>query len=533
MLVDARIPFSGEMKEVKILDAKPVSSVTALGNCLSLGMLAAPFAATKTQLRPSLVSGVLQTPTMKPAYLRPSTLVDGTFCDPMNNGIKKVLNTTVPLDLDMLEIVQDDVFHQHIAYSLEARRVLSFEEAVGGVEDAKYLTPLNRTSSPGYPYTLDNTGPGKRAWFGYTDVVYSGEVRKDVEDLLVRCRNNQRGDVVWQATLKDERRPIEKVEQGKTRVFAAGPMHYTIAVRQYFLKFVEHLMENRIFNEIGVGTNVYSIDWHHTGVALCKYGNKVIAGDFSNFDGSLLQGFLWAICDLINKWYDDGPENAQIRCVLFEEICNARVLVNGELIQWDHFQPSGNPLTVIVNSLFNQMVMRYAYLLCKKSVGKPIVCDFTHEVSMQTYGDDNVLNISDNVVDWYNQLTITDALATIGLTYTDEGKTGQLVPFRTLDEVAYLKRTFVMNEHGYYTAPLDQGVCAEMVNWIRGTSGAGKEETFNNAEASIREFYFHGKERFNEVRNQIGEALRGAEVEGRLPTFGELRSFYNSEYFNE
>jgi hypothetical protein len=448
----------------------------------------------------------------------------------MENGMRKVLNTTTPVDLEILEIVADDVASCHAAHESTDRSILSFEEAVQGVENSKYLTPLNRTSSPGFPYTLENRGAGKRSWFGYDDYTMSQEVRDDVEELLEMARNNIRGNVVWQATLKDERRDIAKVEQGKTRMFAAGPMNFTIPVRMYFLRFVEHLMNNKIFNEVGVGTNVYTVDWHYTGVQLTKYGPHVIAGDFSNFDGSLLQSFLWKICDMINQWYNDGPENAQIRSVLFEDICNARVQVDGELIQWDHSQPSGNPLTVIVNSIFNQMVMRYAYLLCKRDAGLPIMCDFTSQVSLQTYGDDNVLNISDHVIDWYNQISITDALSTIGLTYTDEGKTGKLVASRTLKDIAYLKRTFIQDRNGFYQPALDLSVCKEMTNWIRGTKGNGKVETFDNVEAAVRELYFHGKEIFDENRNLLVPALRLKGIMSRIPTFAELKSFYESSY---
>lgn len=531
MYVDGRVPFSGQMRNIEIQDAKPVKSYTALGNCVSLGMLPMPFAATKTQLRPSLISGTLQTPVTKPAHLRPTQLPNGTFCNPMQNGMKKVLNTTVPVDLELLEIVSDDVFSCHAAHESTDRSILSFEDAITGVENSQYLTPLNRTSSAGYPFCLEKGTCGKRTWLGYGEYVMDEEVRKDVEDLKEMCLQNRRGDVAWMAVLKDERRDIHKVDEGKTRLFAAGPMHYTILVRQYFLRFVDHLMTNKISNEIGVGTNVHSIDWHRTGVQLTKYGKHVIAGDFSNFDGSLLQPFLWEICDMINQWYDDGPDNARIRNVLFEDICCARVLVDGELINWDHSQPSGNPLTVIVNSIFNQMVMRYAYLLCKRNEGLPITCDFTDRVSMQTYGDDNVLNISELVIGWYNQLTITDALSTIGLTYTDEGKTGILVPSRNLSDIAYLKRTFVVDRNGFFQPPLDITVCKEMTNWIRGMKGTGKAETLENVEASIRELYYHGKEVFDQNRLALQAALRLEGIKCRLPTYVEMKSTYDTSYF--
>jgi hypothetical protein len=325
---------------------------------------------------------------------------------------------------------------------------------------------------------------------------------------------------VWIATLKDERRPIAKVDAGKTRVFAACPMHFAIVFRQYFLAFFAWIMKNRIKNEIGVGTNVYSMDWHFTALQLRKYGSKVIAGDFSNFDGSLRQDVMWKILEFINQWYDDGSENALIRKVLFEEICNARVLVDGELVNWDHSQPSGNPGTVIFNSIFNQIVMRMAYLECRKRLGIGMYCDFTDNVSMQTYGDDNVLNISDRVIEWYNQKTITDALASMGLTYTDEAKTGELVEYRTLEEISYLKRKFVLNDRGFYQAPLDIKVCKEMPNWIRGT--AKKEATKENALAALVEISLHGQEVYDSCRKQLWQSMFANECPTRLPTYAEM-----------
>jgi hypothetical protein len=471
---------------------------------------------------------------MKPAHLRP-VKVNDEFVDPLIKGIKKIMTVSEPLRPDILKIVVDDVKHIHVGGDSD-KRVLSFEEAITGLPHDPLYAPLNRTTSAGYPYNLGAVGPGKRPALGYDDYTFDSELaielRADVEKLIEQARNNQRGDVVWNATLKDERRMKAKVDEIKTRVFTAGPQHFTIAFRQYFLGFMVHVARNKIDNEIGVGTNVYSMDWHQTALKLQQQGEKVIAGDFSNYDGSLLAEVMWEILDLINEWYDDGPENAQIRQVLFQDICHARILVGEELIQCDHSQPSGNPGTVIFNSLFNQIIMRYAYMLCKEKAGLPLYCDFLDTVSMQTYGDDNVLNISDSVIDWYNQVTISDALATIGMTYTDEAKTGELVKYRSLNEIAYLKRQFKLSENGIYQAPLDIIVCKEMPNWIKNVKGMRKEATFENCLAAIREFYFHGELQFNDARNLLHTALVKKGIRQRLPTYFEMDAFYNSGLFD-
>jgi hypothetical protein len=534
MTVGGKVPFAAEIASPAYADVLPANSLTTVGNCLSLGALAMPNVPTKTKLGRSLVSGALQDPLCKPAYLRPTTLPSGETVDPMRKGIQKVLNVLPPIDNTLLKIAVSDVEQTLQVAAGDSNRlpiVLTHEEAITGIGNDTLLGPINRSTSPGYPYCLDNPHPGKHHWLGFDTYEFSDDLKADCDDLIAAALRNERGNVVWIATLKDERRPIAKVDQGKTRVFAACPMHFSIVFRQYFLSYFAWIMENKIKNEIGVGTNVYSLDWHNTALHLRKYGNKVIAGDFSNFDGSLRQDILWEILEMINRWYDDGEQNALIRRVLFEEICNARVLVNGELVNWDHSQPSGNPGTVIFNSIFNQIVMRMAYLDCKEKEGEGIYCDFTENVSMQTYGDDNVLNISGRVIDWYNQITITDSLAGMGLTYTDEAKTGELISYRTLDDISYLKRKFVLDKNGYYMPPLDLSVCREMPNWIRGNKKVAA--TIENTLAALMEIYFHGEEEFNSARNTLIKALFSNGCPTKIPTFTEVASLYKERYFGK
>jgi hypothetical protein len=503
-------------------------SLETLGNCSHFAYVEPLNVSSVTQLSPSILSGTLQEPDTKPAYLKPVE-IQGELVDPMVKGIKKIMTYSNGLDDNLLQMASDDVEHLLKKDLKEPLRVFTYEEAVRGIEGRDMISPLNRKTSPGYPYTKCNPATGKHHWFGYgDDYVINEEIRRDVNEVIECCKNNVRPAVIWTATLKDERRPIAKVEEGKTRVFTAGPQHYTLAVRQYFLNFIEHIMINRIKNEIGVGTNPYGMDWHQTALALQSKGSNVIAGDFSNFDGSLRQDVLWKICDIINACYNDGTENANIREGLFTEILNARILVRGEIIQCDHSQPSGNPLTVIVNSIFNMIVMRMSYLLLLKERNEPVhLLDFRKHVSMQTYGDDNCLNISAEIIDWYNQQTITKALSTIGLTYTDEGKTGELVKARTLSEIAYLKRSFVRDNNGIFKGPLSYSVCLEMTNWIRGNREEIVEASFENCKASLQELTLHGQKSFNEARTRMEPHF--VDYEHRLPTYAECVSILSRE----
>jgi len=514
-IVDARVPFTTEGFDAAVASETPVDTLASAGDCLTLGTLRQPFVSTKTQIRPSAIHGTF-TPTMAPSHLRPFRNESG-FVDPLRKGIQKVLGEQPNVDMELVDIAVNDVAQVHD--TTDTRRVLTYEEAVVGVPGEEYFTPINRRTSPGYPYNLDNPKQGKKHWFGEDDeYIINEDVRTDVEELLDHCRNGRRGDVVYIATLKDERRALEKVRAGKTRVFEAAPMHYVIAVRMYFMAFISCVMTRRISNEVSVGIDPFSIEWTRMAHWLQRYGRGCIAGDFSNFDGSLLQEILWKLCDLINDWYDDGEENKKIRIVLWEELCNSRVLVDGELIQQTHSQPSGNPLTVIINSLYNQVIMRVAYLECKRRAGYPLVCDFRDCVGLQCYGDDNVLNVSKGVQKWFNQRTITEALKTVGATYTDEAKSGEVVDMRELSNVSYLKRRFVEDE-GHYWAPLELSVVKEMTNWIHGDDR--KFATEENVKSALHELAQHGPQVYGELSKVLRAACKEAKLQVRFPSWLE------------
>eukprot|EP01010_Urceolus_cornutus_P004470 NODE_6_length_4151_cov_1667.324963_g0_i1.p3 GENE.NODE_6_length_4151_cov_1667.324963_g0_i1~~NODE_6_length_4151_cov_1667.324963_g0_i1.p3 ORF type:complete len:287 (+),score=14.64 NODE_6_length_4151_cov_1667.324963_g0_i1:105-863(+) len=230
------------------------------------------------------------------------------------------------------------------------------------------------------------------------------------------------------------------------------------------------------------------------------------------------------IMEKINEWYGDDDESQLIRAALWEHICNADILVRGEVIRKTHSQPSGNPLTVIINSLFNGIVMRIAYLLLKKKQGMPAVCDYRKHVAEIIYGDDDVKSVSVEILDWFNQLTLTDALSSFGLTYTDETKTGKILPFKPLEDVAFLKRKFVIQCDGTFLAPMDLENVLEITNWIRGK--ALKSATIENCEQAIMELSLHLQNVYEFWSSRIREELAKVGLNIFVPTYYEQMETY-------
>lgn len=413
-------------------------------------------------------------------------------------------------------------------------RELSYEEAIRGVEGEDYLPSMNRQTSPGYPYVLDRKGKGKTQWLGHDGdlLVDNVQLKTDVENLLSKASSGIREPIVFTALFKDERRPIEKVNIGKTRIFAGGPMHFTIAIRMFFLGFCAAFMKQRIRNGSLVGSDVHSYDW----TRFVKYLNEVadiksqnfLAGDHSNFDGSLNLQMLWTVYRIIERIYKRS-ENITTY-VLWSSICNCVLLYKTLLLMLTHSQPSGNPLTTIINTMYGRMLFFYTLLLLLRDIisnsedeekvekSLYIIKRLDEHFRAGIYGDDITAVLSHDLRGLVTPDDITKKMLTLGHKFTDELKTTGVQEFRYLEEISILKRKFVFEPtlHRWF-APLDLNVILEMLNWDKCTSKYEKyDQLTQNIQTACIEFVYHGKQVYDEWTMKIRNAIVEAGLEGKV-----------------
>lgn len=401
-------------------------------------------------------------------------------------------------------------------------RILTWKEAIEGISGDDGFNPVNRSKSPGFPYMMASykrhhnvTLGGKQHWLGQDEWTWQTtdagkELMHDVyqlEDDSKRCVPF----VVFVDTLKDEKRSLEKVMAKKTRTFAAAPMHFTIVFRKYFGGFLAHMFHNRIHLESCIGVDVHT-EWSRVAQKLNYFGKgkkNIVAGDFSNYDGTMNSHIFPRIIEIINWWYSSGPESMEakreankIRENLWKAVCYSHHIVGNIIYQWTHGQPSGNPSTAISNSIYNSLVMRYAFYKSQELQGM----HFNTHVSMVIYGDDNAFAVSP-LAKAFNMELVSKRLAEIGMTYTDESKKTGAVSFRDLSEISFLKRNFVWCPISRkWMAPLALRSILEMTNWVS-SSISPREAIRLNCESAIRELYFHDKDTFDEYQGKIASAL--------------------------
>lgn len=414
---------------------------------------------TRSKLEPTPIRGCFGPHPYVPAVLRP-VLRNGEVVHPMVNATKVYSGPLRCLDKDLVEQALHVAMKPHARETAGApRHIFTFDEAVLGISHLKFRS-VPRGTSAGFPHSYDLRG-GKTHFFGNDEQGYdldtpaAQQLRKDVDEVIDKARGGIRLAHVFIDLLKDELRKVSKVDAVATRLISSSPLRYTLAFRMYFGAFCAASMMHHTVTGMAPGINVYQ-DWHKLAQLLESKGPAVFAGDIKALDASELPDLHLAILDYVNRWYNDGPDNARIRSVLWMELYHSRHL-GGDgtdqryIYQWNKSLPSGHPMTTIVNSIYTLTAMVACYI---KATGD--LSDFWHHVYTVVYGDDNVSNVRPGASLSFNQAEVAKHMAEhFSITYTSDDKEAELGNVTDISHVTFLKRTFRLDACGMYDAALD------------------------------------------------------------------------------
>jgi hypothetical protein len=462
---------------------------------------------TKSSIRKSFVHGDWGPSKQAPAHLRPFFDDDGNLINPFEKALLRYGAPKVAV-LEMLVAKcassLGSWLHSQSPVSCPYRRevhngdrddlIFEFDEAILGIPGDPYFKSISRKSSPGYPHILENLPHGKAAWFGTgpefdLSTHRCQRLKAKVYETINKARRGIRCLWVYADNLKDERVSLEKVHLGKTRLFSACPLELLVLYRMYFGAFASWVARNNVHNGIAIGLNVYSSKWDLAAHLLKQNEGRVFAGDFSAFDTKHIPIVHNHILNIINHWYDDG--NERIREVLWLEITNSRHIYLDEIYTWNGGLPSGNPVTSLVNSLYNHMLFRMCWYYRQFSERYREIGEFNDNVYLLTMGDDNTGSTKDEAFD---PMYISESMEVFGQTWTHESKLETFewgTPFRNITEVSFLKRVWRYDDDlKRYVAPLSLDTVLEICYWYRSGNDPA-EQVANNLETVLRELSFH------------------------------------------
>lgn len=562
MLQDSLSPMAFDDSEniahaMSLVEKPDVSSMVGTGY-ITLGKTFprfAEFAATNTSLRPTKIFDMVRLHVTEPAILTRHDPRNDLQISPFRNALTKYEARTQAFHPALRRVVGNHLLVEHMTWSpLMPTNEISFDAMVNGYDVDGYKA-LEMDSSPGLPWKKSRPvgEVGKKYLFNeYLDLDTGRKLYSMGSDLwqavvltLRQLRDGIRPPSLWVHCTKDERRKMEKIRAVNTRIFTMAPVHITLACRALTLHFTAAFYRNMGKSYSAVGVDPHSDKWTIFMQKMAQVSTVGGDGDYGKYDGTLDPDLIMDAMNLIADWtmshwasnthtYNgyfiytgDGdniffsPEQYRRALgILGVEFTHTTQIVFDVIHRKVQGNPSGNVLTVVLNTIVGAMYLRLAYLELRKEEDKnsfssergisfPSLRDYDRDVKDWIYGDDNLYAISPTITHWFNPQRLSQYFARYGITYTTADKSGVEQVLKPLSALRFLKRGWRRDEDypQVFRAPIDVDTIYELTNWIRECPNED-EQLETQIEGALREAWAHGKEFYEKFLSECNVALK-------------------------
>lgn len=444
---------------------------------------------------------------------------------PWKINIAKQVQADTHANWDDLLLIKEQMLEEWLQipdYFKQELKILDMDTAVNGQPGVRFVDAIPRQTSAGLPWCVSKRKliteiPSEG---GEERVEFNEEVMAKVQWRLDNYLQSRRTFPVFRASLKDEATSLKKMRIGKTRVFMGAPVDFTIVTRSLLLPFTRVLQMNKFLFESAPGTQAQCVEWHEIYEYLTQHNeDHMIFGDFSGFDVTMRSDFMRIAFDLIEEFHracGATEEHCTMIRALSYDIIFPLVEFNGDLIQLNGKNPSGQPLTVIINGIVNCLYMRYCYL---KLNPKREVKTFKDNVALITYGDDNGMGVTTDIP-WFNHSSLTTVLSEIGVTYTMADKESHSRPYIHIDEADFLKRKWrYESDTQTYVCPLaEDSIIKSLMVGVKSSANISRLEHAAAIISSAQlEFFWHGRDVFETWNERFRNFIEKFELEDYMP----------------
>jgi hypothetical protein len=417
-------------------------------------------------------------------------------------------------------------------------RPLTRMETVCGIDGKKFVDKMPPNTSVGYPLS----GP-KRAYLTYLDPeMFEGfNCPAELDDMFWKefekaeemYARGERYYPAFKACLKDE---PTKLSKDKVRVFQAAPIVLQMLTRKYFLPIARILSLFPALSECAVGVNCQGPDWAHLSEHMRKYGiNRILAGDYSKYDLRMPAQVMFAAFRIlieIARICGYSERDITIMVGIATDICYPVMAYNGDLIQHIGSNPSGQNLTVYINSVVNSLLFRSAFYNLRGVDNKT---KFRDVCALSTYGDDVKGSVKEGNDD-FNHLYCAEFFAKHDMVFTMPDKESTPTAFMRDVDADFLKRKNVFcAQTGCIMGALDEeSIFKSLHSNLKSKANTKEKLAADNIDGALREWFNHGEGIYEKRRVQMREVAEMAGISHMCTmldqTFGDRVEHWKDRY---
>lgn len=394
------------------------------------------------------------------------------------------------------------------------------ENGVDGTSHYGSLVGLDMSTSSGLPWkAFAPQGAKGKEWLFDEEGNMIDIAKKAVDETLDSWSRGYATPSVFNGTLKDEKRPLDRVAAKKTRIFTAGPFEKTVADRALFADFIVQFKEARLKIMHCYGINAESLEWNEMAYYHRRMGRLHGAADYSGFDASITSQLLAHAYDIVSRFYPEDSDKRMIDCSSVESR-NHFVYMYGGIWHCAQGNPSGCVMTTVINCVVNHLLLAYAWIKHFQSIGDLDMVDFTswrkHFVC-HVYGDDFIYTVSDRAKT-FSCKAYSRVLSETGQEITAPDKGEEIVDFYPWSKLTLLKRSFVVNPFSgpktLFVGPVDKEVIEEIPRWMHKDSS--DDALVSTVTATVRMAALWGKQYFDFVCAELRKSSTANECLSKI-----------------
>lgn len=472
---------------------------------------------------------------------------DGEYISPWNLSIKELKSTAPPVKWRPLFRAMKSYKHR-IYKVLDKKNLklspLDMETAVNGVKNDAFLRRMNASTSAGFSWkgVKGDHMPIDETIEEWLTRIPSHELQERIAEIFACYEKEETGNPIFVAQLKDESRPLEKCQTGNTRLFYVSPVEQVIIARMLIAPLLTLMVEESEAFGTAVGINTHK-DADKLVKRLLHFSKMLVDGDIKKFDlkipSYIKHAALQILVGMAERYGYEPKAIRMLKCFLSDCLFPTIVALMDVFIKAG-MQPSGLYGTAEINSLVLMLCLLYIWYNTE-SVSH---LEFFDHVSPETYGDDLLAAIKEDVIKHFNNTHIQMGFKEfLGVTYTAGNKSSEVEPYSNIHNVTFLKRSFVFDALTLkWIAPLDIDSMYKMLEWhIPSSHVTLDEQVLSTLCSFLYESYFHVRDwqRFRMLRQtligicsdkfEMTEAYLGL----KLPTYEVIEESINSTYLVE
>lgn len=270
--------------------------------------------------------------------------------------------------------------------------------------------------------------------------------------------------------LKEERLPLAKSDTFQSRLFCIFPFPFLVYARTFSVPLLDYSSRNAYAVGCLVGISPAGRDYDRLARHLLVFRNtRLWCPDYSAFEYNIPKNVSYETHRLLSRLF---PPCFQAEYMAFaERVINVRVIGDRYVVYRTAGTTSGNPLTLLYNSVANKLLVRCAIFVALRTKK---IQDALHDNELCGYIDDHIRDVyfgDDHLLALdYDALPIEPTEVALvlkewSMAYTSNDKNSPLVSYDRLSDCTFLKRKFWLNSTQTWVGLLEPNVIFETLQW--------------------------------------------------------------------